>query len=285
MIGGPMNGMHRFLSTMMLCCLSIGAAVAQEKVPAAILAETSVGMRVRIEEIPLAGSKLRARPVADAQKAEAILRILNVFPHGSAYRYNLEIMPLVPGRLDLRDYLIREDGSSVADLPELPVFVNSVLPFGQVEPNALELEKPERVGGYLVWLISMAALWILGLLAILLLRRKSKDLDQEALITGPLTLADRLRPLVERAQSGTLDDHGCAELERLILAYWRRERGLGEVDAGLAISSLRKDPEAGELLLQLEKWLHAPGRGEPVDLASLLEPYRNVSHLREEAAS
>ncbi len=194
-------------------------------------------------------------------------------------------MPLVAGRLDLRKYLIREDGSSVSDLPELPVVSEAVLPFDRLKPNDLPIEKPERVGGYTTWMVLLAILWVAGLAAILLVRRKKEDVEAGEAAAGPLTLADRLRPLIERAQSGTLDEHGCAQLERLILAYWRRERGLGDVDAGIAIRTLRKDPVAGQLLKQLELWLHAPGQQEPVDLAALLEPYRNAPDLREEVAS
>ncbi|MDB4724884.1 hypothetical protein OAF85_01810, partial [Planctomycetota bacterium] len=65
------------------------------------IARTSVGMRVRIEEQPIPGPRLQAKPVADPGRADAIVRVLNVFPHGSGWRYNLEVTPLVEGTLDL----------------------------------------------------------------------------------------------------------------------------------------------------------------------------------------
>jgi len=69
------------------------------------VARTSVGMRVRIEEQPIAGPRLRAKPVADPGRADAIVRVLNVFPHGSGWRYNLEVTPLVEGTLNLASLL------------------------------------------------------------------------------------------------------------------------------------------------------------------------------------
>ena len=65
-------------------------------------------------------------------------------------------------------------------------------------------------------------------------------------------------------------------LERLILAHWRRRRSLEEVKANEAIAALRQDPEAGELLLKLEEWLHSPDPAEEVDVAALLSPYREA---------
>ncbi len=247
--------------------------------PPEALVETTIGMRVRIEELPLAGSKLRPKAVADPQKADVILRVLNVFRHGSGFRYNLEITPFVAGRIDLRAHLEREDGSPVSDLPELLVLATAARPAAQVEPNALDPIDTPRVGGYRVWQIACGVLWVLGLVAIVFVGRRRRGALDLAVAAGPPTLADRLRPLVESARAGSLDESGRAELERVLLAYWRRRRGLEQVKVSEAIATLRQDPDAGVLLLQLEQWLHAPGRGGAVDVAELLEPYRDVPDL------
>ena len=244
-----------------------------------ILLETTVGMRRHIEELRLPGTQLRAVAVADPQEAAVILRVLEVFPHGTELRYDLEVTALVPGRLDLRDHLEREDGSSTEDLPELPILVRTALAPGQVEPNPVDLADPDRVGGYRTWQIAAGVLWLAGLLAILFAGRRRGRRRSDAEGGRPLSLADRLRPLVEGARAGNLDIAGRAELERLLLAHWRRRRNLEEVKAGEAIASLRRDPEAGALLLKLEEWLHRPDAATDVDIPSLLEPYRNVPDL------
>ena len=43
------------------------------------------------------------------------------------------------------------------------------------------------------------------------------------------------------------------------------------------MTALKADPEAGELLRQLEDWLHNPNPSAPVDLKRLLKPYTNVT--------
>jgi hypothetical protein len=104
--------------------------------------------------------------------------------------------------------------------------------------------------------------------------KRSDDGDEGE--AAPLTLADRLRPLVEDARTGELSTERRAELERLLLAHWRERRDLAGVDAADAVIRLRRDEEAGPLLRQLEEWLHRPGGSgaHEVDVAALLEPYR-----------
>ena len=92
-----------------------------------------------------------------------------------------------------------------------------------------------------------------------------------------MSLADRLRPLVEDAMHGKLDDGKQAELERMLLTYWRGKLDLNDATAAEAITKIRNHETAGELLRQLEGWLHMPAeRRQQVDVGSLLEPYRNI---------
>ena len=69
-----------------------------------------------------------------------------------------------------------------------------------------------------------------------------------------------------------------------MLAYWRRRLGLAEEKIGRAIIELRGHDEAGPLLRQLELWLHRPGPADDVDVARLLEPYRDTPADFDQAA-
>ncbi len=266
-------------------------AVPAEAVPARAeehLFETSIGMRKRLEELPIPGSKLRPKPVADPQKADVILRVLNVFPHGEGFRYNIEVTPFVSGTLSLSDYLEREDGSELGKLPPMTFTVKAFLPLAQLEPNALKTEETQFVGGYIVTGLALGILWIIGLLAILFVGKKKKQEDTGGEAARPKTLADRLKPLVEKAQKGELDNAEQAALERLLVAHWRQRRGLAETKLGEAIAVLRHDEEAGPLFLRLEQWFHAPKPAaiDGNEITTLLEPYRNAPDLSaaEEAA-
>jgi hypothetical protein len=81
---------------------------------------------------------------------------------------------------------------------------------------------------------------------------------------------------VESALAGNLSRAQQAELERTLLAFWRRRLNLDQTKAAEAMAALRSHPEAGALLGQLEAWLHRPGGAGEVDVNALLKPYQNA---------
>ncbi len=106
-------------------------------------------------------------------------------------------------------------------------------------------------------------------------RRRS---SQGAAADRPLTLAERLRPMVEAAIENNLDPAGLAELERLILGYWRRKLGLESLPPAEAAAILRTHEDAGPVVRQLEDWLHKPPgtAGQAINVTELLMPYRDI---------
>lgn len=238
--------------------------------------QTTVGMTGRIEQLVLPGSELEAIPNED-RKTPVVLRVVRVFPHGTAFRYDLEYQGLEPGEFDLKQHLRRKDGSSAADLPAIPVRVSALLPAGQVRPNPLEIRQAPSVGGYRTLQLVAGAAWVLGLLAIVyfgFLRRPKRQAAADA--ARPLSLADRLRPLVDGAIAGKLSQPQLASLERTLLAFWRKRLHLEQADPEQAIQALRGHADAGPLLEQLEVWLHRPGAAGAVDPGRLLEPYQHL---------
>ena len=235
--------------------------------------EAVVGMPLRIEQIVLPGSELVARPL-DETNRPIVLRITGVFPHGSDYRYDLEFYGLEPGTFNLSDYLQRKDGSAIGELPPLTVEIRSTLPPGQIEPTTLESVRATDLGGYRTWCLIAVVVWLIGLPLILFLGRKSKRKDREA--SGPLSLADRPRPLVEEAMAGQMADSRLAQLERALVVLWRDRLNLNDMKAADAIVVLRQHEQAGALLRQLETWLHRPGGEQDVDVAAILAPYQDL---------
>lgn len=237
--------------------------------------ETTVGMTGRMEGVVLPGPELEAKPLTD-RKTKLVLRVVQVYPHGTAFRYDLEYFGLEPGTHDLRDYLRRKDNTPLGELPALLVKVNPVLPPGQVEPNRLEIDTSVQLGGYRFLAIAVVAVWVIGLVLLVgsffFPRRKRTVAASER----PVSLAERLRPLVEGAVAGTLSRPDLANLERALLVYWRKRLRLEHAEPGEAVEKLRAHPEAGPLLAQMEAWLHRPGPPEPVDVPALLAPYRDM---------
>ena len=250
------------------CVVSAVAAQARDE------RRASVGMRARIEQVVVLGSALAVKPIEP--KSPIVLRIVATWPHGTDHRYDLEYYGLEPGTHDLGAYLTRADASDTTPLPKLEVAIEAILPPGQIEPVALTPKAPPRLGGYSTTLVVGGVLWLVGLFAILFVGRRRRRAAVDA-AKRPVTLADRLRPLVEGAAAGSLDDGQKAELERLLLAFWRRRLDLGALKASAAIVQLRAHAEAGPLLRQLDAWLHKPGPARAVDVTALLQPYRDVA--------
>jgi hypothetical protein len=243
--------------------------------------EATVGMRARIDQVVLPGPELVAKPAP--RGAPIVLRVLGTWPHGTDFRYDLEYCGYEPGRHDLAAWLARADGAPAAGLPELAVEIRPLLPPGQVEPHPLATRDPPSLGRYTRWVIAAAVLWVAGLVAILRVGRRRPA--AAAAGAAPATLADHLRPMVEAAARGSLDDAGKARLERLLLAFWRRRLDLEGVPAAAALARMREHPEAGALLRRLEAWLHhPPAAREEIDVAALLEPYRSAAPDQAEEA-
>jgi hypothetical protein len=251
----------------------VATAAGGETGPAPISTST-VGMPARIDQIVLPGPELEARPI-EGRRDPVVLRVVASYPHGSAFRYDLSYHALEPGDYDLRSYLRRKDGAPTGDLPPVPVRVDSLLAEGRLLPHAVPLRASPRFVWYRALAWAAGTLWALGL-AYLLYRGRRAAQAPPAEARAPLTLADRLRPLVASAIEGDLDPPRRAELERLLIGHWRERLGLeGERPTEL-MAALRRHDEAGPLFQGLEDWLHRPereriGRGD--ELAALLRPY------------
>ena len=230
----------------------------------------SVGMEGRLETT-LPGTRLAARPVDE--KSPVILRIADTRPHGTLTWYDLRYIGLEPGRYDLRDSLRRADGSSLGELPALPVQVVGLLPAAHTGEL---IESPRGLlglfGGYRNTLVALGAVWLLVAVPLWLLGRHRKPPGALPAPERPPTLAERLRPLVEQAAAGRLDTDGQARLERLLVSHWRERLALGELSQAAALAALRRDAKAGALLTALENWLHRPPGLVAVDVPALVAP-------------
>ena len=250
---------------------------AQEQTPAAELpsvnATATVGFPVVLKQVLLPGSELTGRPV-ESREAKVVVRVLDSFAHGDGFRYDLEVTGFEPGVHNLSESLVRKDGNATGDLPPVWVEITSQLPAGQVKPHQLSPTPPSITGYYTALMIAAAGLWILGLLGILFWGR-GKETHLSGKDRKP-TVADRLRPLLERAAAGKLNDDERASLERVLLAFWRKKLRLEKLPPAQLYPQLRQHPEAAGLLLQMEQWLHAPGASEGLDWQQLLEPYRTM---------
>jgi hypothetical protein len=190
-------------------------------------------------------------------------------------------MGLEPGVYKLADYLVRPDGSRPDELAQFPLIVRSLLP--EDHNGHLNPFSPNRfpfIGGYRVFLGVIGLGWAGGIAAIVISYRKKKVVAGPSEVAAAPSLADLMRPLVEAAAAGELGTDGQAQLERLLMGYWREKLDLPvEMRMADAVARLKAHAQAGELLRALERWLHRPGGSSAAEINAVLEPYRAVAAL------
>jgi len=238
-------------------------------------ASRNIGIEGNVS-VALPRADYRPRPLDD--RTELILRIESIAAlTNGQHRYDFYYMGLEPGLYKLADYLIRPDGSRPDELGDVRIQVRALLPDDHDgKLNAYVPRLFPFIGGYRVMLIVLAVVWVGGLAAFIIASRKRRVVA--APVIGPLqpSLAERLRPLVEAAAMGQLSVEGQATLERMLMGYWREKLSLPDVRMAEALMRLKAHAEAGELLRALERWLHRPGGASKDEVASLLQPYRNI---------
>jgi len=228
--------------------------------------EGTVGRPIHPEPLVLPGTRLEPR--ADPQRtAPLAVRIIEAAPHGALTRYEIEITGLEPGTHDLRDHLVRSDGTPTSDLPPLPVTVTSVLAPG-LPRVAVPAAVPVRgLGGYTVAATAAVIAWLAGLAVLVWLLRRQR---RRAVVRAAAPAADRLADLLVTARRRDLAPAERAEAERLVYDAWRRRLGLGDADPRVLVAGLRRDAGAARAIDRLAAWLHAPGNGAAVDVATLV---------------
>jgi hypothetical protein len=236
----------------------------------------SVGIEGHVA-VDLPKGDYRPRPLDD--RTEVILRVENITPStNGASRYDFHYIGFEPGHYNLADYLIRPDGSRPDEVGDVRIQVRALLPEnhdGQLQPYAPRLFP--WIGGYRMFLGLLAVLWAGGFVAFVMVGRRKKAIVAPVVAPPVPSLADRLRPLVEAAAAGKLTVDGQAQLERLLLGYWRARLQLPDQRMADALAHLKQHAEAGALVHALERWLHRPGGAAPQEVAALLEPYRRVA--------
>lgn len=230
----------------------------------------TIGRPIRIEGFVLPGTRLEPKP-DPGRTAPVAIRIVDVAPHGSLLRYDLEVTAWEPGPHDVRQYLQRADGSATADLPEIIVEATSVLAPGVPRVSTPEPVIPRGFGGYREQAILAAVAWLVGLVAIVLLLRTRRSRSTAPDASSAATSADELARLLGCARTGPLAPAEQATIERLVYDAWRRALGLEAAAPKTLVEQLRRDERAAAALDRLAAWLHAPAREAPDDVAAFVE--------------
>lgn len=241
--------------------------------------KTTVGFPLRILQTKIPGSHLIAKPYTD-QRIPAMVRVIESFPHGTDFRYDLEFRGFEPGRYNVLDYLQREDDTELASAP-LWVMVEPILDADKVRPIPLPQKSSQFRSYYIPILFVSGIIWLAGLLAILFYGRGT--LKKASVVTKKMTPAEKMRPLIDAAINGSLTTAQQAELERILSEFWSAKLNLGHLSADQLRSTLREHPEANRMLEQIDLWLHRPSSETTasVDVNALLKPYQDSTTVSE----
>jgi hypothetical protein len=268
----------------MLCHGQFHFSHAQENTQKKALPESKtsvpVGMVGKINQIVIPGGELEA--IADTDpRAKIVVRVAETFRHGDAFRYDLEFTGFEPGRYDLSKNLKRKNpAETTANISPIEIEITSSLEAGKIEPTRPEQPIIADWLKYFTKLDTFVVIWLIGL-AILWKGAKNRNTINKSEERQPLTLAERLKPLVQAACEGRIEPNRRAELESLLIAYWTDQLQFGdEIAPARILTSLKSHAEAGPLFLKLEEWLHMPP-GERTasddEIALLLKPYETVA--------
>jgi len=233
-----------------------------------------VGLPLIIEDQYLPGPLLEVVPRRDREPS-LVVRILETKPDKDGFRYTFEVQGLDPGTHNLGEFLRDAHTESGSSTHEIPVMITTEIPPGLVRPSELASNPVPGIGGYRTLVNVLVVVWIVVLALLANSLRKKRPTLAAGVI--PASLAERLKPLVQKASREALSTDEQAHLERLLVGHWRER--LPEVQGMTAVETLRflrQHPEAAPLLLKLEHWLHArDSRLDSVALEQLLKPYRS----------
>lgn len=262
-----------------LCLLLLGAVgvggQALADPPTQEIPTGTVGIEGKIL-ITWTGKPLEVAPIPE--DSPVLVRIASIYAgDGDEKVYDLRWIAMLPGEHDLAPLLRHGENEAATELPSLAISVSSLLKDDH-DGGLSQIPGPlSPILGFPQWVLwAIGAGWLLLPLSVLWVIRWLKNPPEpQQKPPPPPTLAELLRPLVEAALVGELDDSAKARLERLLLARWRTDLDLGSYRHGEGIQKLRAHPEAGILLVTVEQWLHS-GRAEAVssqELEDLLAPY------------
>ncbi|MCH2178903.1 MAG: hypothetical protein MK106_08870 [Mariniblastus sp.] len=270
-LGKSMRTTLLSLAIGVLACVSLTAQLSDSS---SVLENPSVGYPARLVGIVLPAPRVIAQAI-EAREQQLVVRILDTYAHGTDFRYDIEFYGLEPGTFDLADYLTREDSGTAEHLPQIPVtIVSNQSTNGFPTPTPLEPRRAAFYHFYKTVLMVGGILWVTGLVALIFVGRKRKK--RQTASASPKSVAERLRPLVEQAAAGTIDEKGKAELERTLEVFWRRKLNLNDLSASDLRKTLREHPQAQEMLKQFDLWLYRPGEAGNVDIDELLSPYQSL---------
>ncbi len=168
----------------------------------------------------------------------------------------------LPGQFDVTEYLVATTGDPIDDLPSFPVRGVTRLT-KDMETRIREIEDVEINIGHWYYesLVALGGVWAAWLVGLIFLGRNRPQSQMTVERFTPPTLRERIEQYLGQLTDQELDVQQRAELEVLLIQYWREQRSLSQRLAE-SCRCLQADPQFGAAYAALQVWLHAPASNE-----------------------
>jgi len=208
------------------------------------------------------GPRLKAR--ADQSPTSPVMVRVSQLQEG---KQRVEFIGAVAGQFDLRSFLEREDGRALDGLAAIPVSVASKLPADHGTDLFSSGDSWFNWRAHyreIMW--TAVGIWAAVPVVWFIVRamRKPKAPPSAPVAARALTVEDELLAALGGAKPGEMTIEERARLELLVFRYFGERLGAaanGEDLAGV-LRTLRSHPDTQELVIAIERWLHARGGAE-----------------------
>jgi hypothetical protein len=201
------------------------------------------------------------------------LRIARVIENDGLRTYDIRYMLNTAGEFDICKYLAAKDGSQLTDLPAF-----KVLGLGHLSQNMDQRIQEVETMGIDIWhyyyecIAAVITLWLIWLLLLIFYGREKPELPEEAVPVE--TFYDVLSAYLAKLEDKTLDDKGKAQLEMLLINWWREQLGYGDLEMHEVVRRIGRDSSAAPAFHAIQQWLHNPRNSVGTDeLLASLRPY------------
>jgi hypothetical protein len=202
------------------------------------------------------------------------LRIAKVTEANGVRTYDIRYMLNTGGEFDITEYLATKDGSALTDLPQF-----NVMGLEHLSQNMDQRIEQVEAMGIDIWhyyyqcMGAVVGLWIIWLLLLIFWGREKPEVVEDA---APVeTFYDVLGAFLRQIESKSIDDKGKAQLEMLLINWWRDQLGYADLEMHEAMRRIGSDSASAAAFNKIQQWLHNPKNSVSVD--ELLESLRPLS--------
>jgi hypothetical protein len=202
------------------------------------------------------------------------LRIANITEIDGARTYDVRYMLNTGGEFDITKFLGAKDGSALDDLPQFKVIGLEYMS----QQMDQRIEQVEETGidiwhYYYECLGAIIILWVIWLLLLIFWGREKPERIAEP--APAETFYDKLRGFLNQIDQKSIDEKGKAQLEMLLINWWRDQLGYTELEMHQVMRQIGNDAASASAFNLVQQWLHNPDHS--VSIEELVQSLRPLS--------